>query len=80
MVLDSADKNKEVFKGYVGLWYVIKSEIETINEGKKDEYGKGFMKIKSDTDGNLPLNKTLKLHNMTVAIRSVFEEHGKFYP
>ena len=37
------------------------------------------MKVKFDTDDNLPLNKTLKLHNMTLIIRSVFEEDGKFY-
>ena len=38
------------------------------------------MKIKFETDDNLPLNKTLKLHNMTIVIRSVLEEDGKFYP
>ena len=38
------------------------------------------MKIKFDTDDSLPLNKTLKLHNMTVIIRFVFEGDGKFYP
>ena len=38
------------------------------------------MKIKLDTDDNLPLNKTLKLRNMTIIIRSVFEEDGKFNP
>ena len=38
------------------------------------------MKIKFDTDDNLSLNKTLKLHNMTIVIGSVFEEPGKFYP
>ena len=37
-------------------------------------------KIKFNCDDNLPLNKTLKLHNMIIVIRSVFEEHGKFYP
>ena len=37
------------------------------------------MKIKFNTDDNLPLNKTLKLHNMIVIVRSVFEEDGKFY-
>ena len=37
------------------------------------------MKIKFNSDDNLPLNKRLKPHNMTIAIRSVFEEHGKFY-
>ena len=29
---------------------------------------------------NLPLNKQLKFHNMTINIRSVFEEDGKLYP
>ena len=38
------------------------------------------MKIKFDTDNNLPLNKTMKLHNMAIIIRSVFEEDDKFYP
>ena len=38
------------------------------------------MKIKFDTNDNLPLNKTLKLHNMTIIIRSVFKEGGKFCP
>ena len=38
------------------------------------------MKIKFNFDDNLPLNKTLKFHNMIIAIRSVFEEHGQFYP
>ena len=38
------------------------------------------MKIKVNSGDNLPSNKTLKLHNMTIVIRSVFEDHGKFYP
>ena len=38
------------------------------------------MKIKFNSDGNLSLNKKLKLHNMTIVIRSFFEKHGKFYP
>ena len=37
-------------------------------------------KIKFSSDDNLPLNKSLKLHNIIIIIRSVFEEHGKFYP
>ena len=38
------------------------------------------MKTKFDTNDDLPLNKTLKLHNMTLVIRSVFDKDGKFYP
>ena len=32
------------------------------------------------SDDNLPLNKPLNFHNMTITIRSVFEEDGKLYP
>ena len=38
------------------------------------------MKIKFICDDDLPLNKPLKFHNMTIIIRSVFEEDGKLYP
>ena len=38
------------------------------------------MKIKFNSDNHLPLNKTLKLNNLTVTARSAFEEHGKYYP
>ena len=35
------------------------------------------MKIKFNSDDNLPLNKILKLHNMTIFIGSIFQENGK---
>ena len=38
------------------------------------------MKIKFDTDDNLPLSKPLKLPMLTIIVRSVFQEEGKFYP
>ena len=37
------------------------------------------MKIKFDSDNDLPFNKPLKVHAMTIIIRSVFEEGGKLY-
>ena len=37
------------------------------------------MKIKFNSDDDLPLNKPLKFHAMTIIIRSVFEEGGKLY-
>ena len=38
------------------------------------------MNIKFNSDDDLPLNKPLKYHAMTIIIRSVFEEEGKLYP
>ena len=38
------------------------------------------MKIKLNSDDDLPLNKQLKLINLTIIVRTVFEEDGKYYP
>ena len=38
------------------------------------------MNIRFELDDNLPLKKILKLHMLTVIVRSVFEEDGKYYP
>ena len=54
--------------------------MEAIIEGKNGEYRKYFMKIEFNSDDNLPLNKMLKLQMLTVILRSVFEEDGKYYP
>ena len=61
------------------LWDGIKYFIEKVNN-KLGEYGKDFMKIKFSSDSHLHLNETLKLYDMTIIIRSVFEEDGKYYP
>ena len=47
---------------------------------KKIEYGKDYMKIRFKSNDNLPLNKPIKLRLLTIVIRSVFSEDGKFYP
>ena len=38
------------------------------------------MKIKFSSDDDLPLNKILNFHMLTIIVRSVFEEDGKYYP
>ena len=76
----SVDKNKEVFKKYNEVWDSIKNKIKAINDNGENDYGKDCMKTKFNSDDELPLNKPLKFHAMTITIRSVFEEDGKFYP
>ena len=68
LVFDSTDKNKEVLTKYTELWNLIKNEIETINGGKAGKYSKDFMKIKFDTDDDLPLNKLLKFPTMAIVL------------
>ena len=54
--------------------------MKTINGVKENDYKKDYMKIKYNSDDNLPLNKPLNFHSMTRTIRSVFEKDGKLYP
>ena len=79
LIFDSTDKNEELLKKYNGVFNGLRDEIKTINGGKGN-YEKNYMKTKFNSDDNLPLNKPLKFHNMTITIRSVFEEDGKLYP
>ena len=45
-----------------------------------DDYDKTCMKIKFNSDDDLPLNKTLELRKMIIVVRSVFHEGNKCYP
>ena len=80
LIFDSTDENKELLKRYAYVWDEIKNEIKPINGSKENHYEKDYMKIKFNSDDDLPLNKPLKFHLMTITIRSVFEEDGKLYP
>ena len=69
-------KTKIYWKKY---WSGIKNKkIEAVSSGECD-YKKDYLKNKFNSDDNLPLNKPLKFHMMTIIIRSVFEEDGKLY-
>ena len=70
LVFDSSDENKDVFKKYIELWDEIKNKIEIINDDEF-KYGKDFMEIKFDSGDDLPLNKPLNLHMVTIIVRSV---------
>ena len=38
------------------------------------------MKIKFNSDDNLPLNKTIEIRSMIIVVRAVFHENNKYYP
>ena len=67
------NNNGKVLIKYAELWNGIKNLIKKI-DNKSGEYGKDYMKIKFNSDDNLPLNKPLKFHMLTVIVRSVFEK------
>ena len=78
-ILTFTENNKEALTKHTKLWDKIKTLIEKVNI-KLNEYGNDFMKTKFNLDDNLPLNKTLKLLNLTIIVRSVFQEDNKYYP
>ena len=79
LIFDQTDENKELLKKYNDVFNGIRNKIKKVS-GDECDYEKDFMKIKFNSDDDLPLNKQLKFHNMTITIRSVFEEDGKLYP
>ena len=79
LIFDSMDENKELLKKYNDVFNGIRNKIKKIS-GDECDYEKDYMKIKFNSDDDLPLNKQLKFHNMVITIRSVFEEDGKLYP
>ena len=78
-IFDSTDENKELLKKYNDVFNGIIDKIKEVSNDECD-YEKDYMKIKFNSDYDLPLNKQLKFHNMIINIRSVFEEDGKPYP
>ena len=78
-IFDSTDENKELLKKYKDVFNSIRNKVKKISCNEYD-YEKDYLKIKFNSDDNLPLNKQLKFHNMTITIRPVFEEDGKLYP
>ena len=79
LIFDDADKNKELLDKYDDVFSGVKSKIKKIDDDWL-EYSKGYKKVKFNSDDNLPLNKQLKFHTITVTIRRLFSEDNKLYP
>ena len=57
----------------------IKYHVKKISENGS-EYDKDYMKIKFNTDDDIPLNKQLNFLTITVIISCVFEKNDVYYP
>ena len=79
LIFDSIDENKELLKKYNDVFNGIMGKIKEVSNDECD-YEKDYMKIKFNSDDNLPLNKPLNFHNMTITIRSAYKKDDKLYP
>ena len=64
LIFDSIDENKELLRKYNDVFNWIMGKIKEVSNDERD-YEKDYMKIKFDSDDNLPLNKPLKFNNMS---------------
>ena len=79
LIFASTDKNKVVLTKHIELLDKIGFLIQTINGSEAGEYEKECMKIKFSSNDKLAFNKVLNLDNLTIAVRSVFQEDNKYY-
>ena len=73
------DRNSEVLKKYSEVLNGVKDCIEKINNSELGEYGKDYIKIKFNSDDDIPLNKVLTFPTIIAIIKNIFEEDGKHY-
>ena len=45
-----------------------------------DNYDEKYMKIKFNSDDDLPVKKTKELYDIVMVVRSVFHEDNHYYP
>ena len=63
---------------YEELWKKAKRLIRWITKNPED-YEKKNAKIKFNLGDDLPLNKTIEIHNEKIVVRAVFHENNKHY-
>ena len=75
----STNESKEKIKEYEERWYKIGDLIRSINKNSNDN-DERYMKIKFNSDDDLPLNKVIETPTITIVVRAVFHEINKHYP
>ena len=80
MIFALTKNNKKELGIYRKLWNEIKNQIETIKGGESIQYKKGFMKIRFNSNDNVPLNKILSIPILSIVVKSVFQNESKYYP
>ena len=69
----------DVLREFTNIWKSIRTKIEK-NTGGIVQYDKIYMRIKFESNDNLPTDNIINLHLVTIIIRSIFAQNGKFYP
>ena len=79
LIFAFTDKNKEVLENCTELWDEIKDQIELESGNKPIEYKEDFIKIKFESNDNLPLVKIMSIPVCVINIRNIFQVNNKYY-
>ena len=79
LTLVAANESKEKTKKFEDHWIKITDLIRSITK-IYDAYDEKYMKIKFNSDNELPLNKTVEITTITIVVRAIFLENNKYYP
>ena len=69
----------DVLRGFLNVFKSIRDKIENVNDDVV-EYDRNCMKIKFISNDDLSVDKTVDLHLITIVIRGIFAQNGKYYP
>ena len=76
-----SSENGDIMQKYQEVFGGIKEVIKKINDySQQIKYDGNYMKIKFNTDDNIPLNKIIYFPRITIIIRSVTQKDDKYYP
>ena len=74
-------ENGDIMQKYQEAFDGIKEIIKKINDYDQPiKYDDNYMKIKFNTDDNIPLNKIIYFNTVTIIIKSITKKDDKYYP
>ena len=78
-LINSSEKG-DIVQKYKDVFYGIEEIIKKINDySQLIKYDDNYMKIRLNTDDNIPVNKIIYFPTITIIIRSVTQKDGKYY-
>ena len=69
----------DVLRRFANAFKNIRAEIEKNTDGFV-KFDKNYTSIKFESNDDLPIDNIVDMHLITIIIKSVFAQNGKFYP
>ena len=78
LTLAPTTESKDKMKKYEELCSKIGNLIRSITKNSYD-YDEKYVRIKSNSNDELPLNKTIEIPTITIVVRAIFLENNEYY-